>query len=165
MKFTDAIWINAPSRKVWEYVGSLDIWPQFYAKAATGTCRQLSREGGVVGSRYAFEFRGGSSATLFHGEIVDVRPGSIIAVELTLDAEQEPMTRGWVCQVRYELTDEGDRTKVTERVDTGHGFDSDINWLVELVGGVMAWLIYRARKLAGKTNLQRLKGIVEGARF
>ena len=160
MKSADSIWINAPSNWVWQYVGALETWPRFYAKVGKGKCKQVSPEGGVVGALYDMEFEVRSWTLLCHYEIVDLRPGSMIAVKLTLDEKQEPMTRGWACQIVYELEDEGNRTRVTERVEATDWADFLFNWL----GRFLAGLVYRFRQLAGRTNLQRLKGLVEGTR-
>ncbi len=155
MKFTDSVWINAASHKVWEYVGSLETWPRYCFYAKTGTCVQISPEGGVVGSLYQMETGSGSRIRSTHCEIVDLRPGSMIAVKLTVTGGR---MQGEALQVSYELKDEGFRTKVTERVVmTDHS-----DFRITLNSKVIGWLIGRFCRLAGVTNLQRLKGIVEG---
>jgi hypothetical protein len=155
MKFNDSIWINTPSRKVWEYVGSIEVWPRFYA--ATGKCEHVSPIGSVVGSLYNMTLGSGLRSTATHCEIVELLPGSMIGVRSTLHEGKEPMSRGWAAYITYELHEEGCRTKVTERVETS-GFDRHL----DLIAGVIGWLVYRFRRLAGVTNLQRLKGVVEG---
>lgn len=75
MMFADSIWIHAPPSQVWRYVASLDCWPRFYTQGGKGKCKQVSPEGGVVGSIYDMEFATPSSTIVCHYEIVDLRPG------------------------------------------------------------------------------------------
>jgi hypothetical protein len=83
----------------------------------------------------------------------------MIAVKWTLDEKSEPMmARGWTMQITYEVEYDSVRTRVTERVEMSGMPGFPVNWFTKAMG----WLIYRFRKLAGNTNLQRLKGVVEG---
>jgi len=156
MIFADSIWINASPPRIWEHVACPDRWPRFYAETK---CAQISPEGGVAGSLYAMEFGTHATRTLTHCEIVDLRPGSMIAVKCTVDEKSQPMLSGeQTMLIAYELQDEGPRTKVTERVEMTGTPDVLVNWLTTVIG----WLIYRFRKLAGNTTLRRLKRVVEG---
>lgn len=93
-----------------------------------------------------------------HGEIVDLCPGSMIAVKWTM-SENHPYIAGLTCQFTYELKLEGFRTRVTERVEMADFDDFRIRWAVKLMG----WLTYRLRQLTGRSYLQRLKSVVEGS--
>lgn len=157
MKFADSIWVDATPHRVWQYLGSLETWPRFCAKAGKGKCQQVSPQGDVVGARYDMEFGAREWTILCHYEIVDLEPGYMIAVRCAQDEAQE-LRSGWECRIVYEVQDEGNRTRVTERVTTADSSNFPINWL----GYLLAWLVYRFRKLAGRTNLQRLKRLVEG---
>jgi hypothetical protein len=166
MTFTDSIWIDAPSHKIWRFVSSLDVWPLLLAKKGKCRSRQQTPVSGVLGaiSRIELEIGRESAWTRWDMEIVEIYPESMITVKMTMDGEDRGMNQRWASQaaselqVTYVLKDEGFRTKVIEEVELTSALDGRINLVVKGIG----WLIYRFRKLAGRTNLQRLKGIAEG---
>jgi uncharacterized protein YndB with AHSA1/START domain len=155
MRFTSAISINAPSRKVWNFVSSPEVWSIIWAKA--GKCEQVSPEGGEVGSLYDMELQQGPNVTILHGEIVGLCPGSMIAVRWTMGHDVPYLSRKLTYHFTYELNDDGFGTKVTERFEMT-GFGVPIDWAAKLVG----WLTYPFQWLARNTCLQRLKRVVEG---
>lgn len=157
MQFVDSIWINAPSHHVCEAVRSPKVWPRMFAK--TATCEQVSPEGGVVGSLYDLRLRQWWKTIVIRWEIVDLRPGSMIAFKGTMDDDNRPpWIQGWAFQFTYELKLEGFRTKVTQRVKMPAYEDFRFNWMVKFT-----WCGYRFGHLIGQSHLQRLKGIVEGS--
>ncbi len=150
MKLNDEILIEATSDKVWQYVGSPEMWPLFHAKA--GECKQVSSQADVVGAQYDIEFRLGSKIAVTRCEIIDRRIGRLIIVKSTLPDRQtgRPMS---ACMT-YELEDLGRTTKVTEDIDISGA-------AIPLLLKPLIWFITRFGKPSGETTLMRLKRVVE----
>lgn len=149
MLFKDSIVIDASPNKVWNYLGSPNLWGLFHAKA--GKCEQISSQGGRVGSVYAIEFRLGAKTTPTRCEIVDLQPNEMIQVHSSVT---DPSQRAASATLTYELEDRGGRTRVRERVEIT---------LPELsmVWRVIIWFISRFGHGVGESTLINLKKIVE----
>ena len=152
MKFREEIIIDAPSDKVWEYVGSLDCWSLFHSKV--GECRQVSSQDDGVGAVYEMEFRLGSKPNPTRCEIEEYRIGTLISVRsemIDMDEREKPMH---TAVMTFALEDRGMQTKVTETLDAD--FRAVPFWLKPLI-----WLITRLGKPVGETTLMKLKRVVE----
>lgn len=150
MLFKDSIVIDAPPDKVWEYLGSPDLWSLFHAK--TGKCEQTSSQGGRIGSVYTIEFRLGAKTTPTRCEIVDLQPGEKIQVQSTIT---DPNDRATAATLTYELEDLGARTRVRERVE----------YVIPKLGigwRAIIWFISRFGHRVGESTLMKLKKVVEG---
>ncbi|MBN2473007.1 MAG: SRPBCC family protein [Pirellulales bacterium] len=152
MLLKDSVLINASADRVWEYVGSPDLWPLFHAKA--GNCEQLSAQGGAIGSLYEMEFSLGSKTSPTKCEIIDLRVGQTIQLKSTLPGLNPKTGQPDAAVITYELQDRGFKTKVYEQI---HLDLSSVNPLLR----VLAWLIHRLGKPSGETSLRKLKKIVE----
>ncbi len=152
MKLKDEVVIDAPSDKVWEYVGSPEMWPLFHVK--TGECRQASPQPDVIGSLYDIEFRLGSKTSRTRCEIVDRRIGRLISIRSTLPEPDGQSGRSLSACITYELEDQGRTTRVKEQIE----FTS---MSIPMICKPLIWLISRFGKPTGETTLMRLKKMVE----
>ena len=152
MRLKDEVVIEATSDKVWEYVGSPEMWPLFHAKA--GECKQVSPQADVIGAQYEIEFRLGSKTAVTRCEIIDRRVGRLIIVKSTLPETNRQTERPISACMTYELEDFGHTTKVTEGIDISGAS-------IPLILRPLIWFITRFGKPSGKTTLIRLKRVVE----
>jgi hypothetical protein len=152
MTLNDEILIEATSDKVWEYVGSPEMWPLFHAKA--GECKQVSSQADVVGAQYDIEFRLGSKTAVTRCEIIDRRIGGLIIVKSTLPDANRQAGRPMSACMTYELEDLGRTTKVTEDIDIS---GASIPFILK----PLIWFITRFGKPSGETTLMGLKRVVE----
>ena len=152
MTLNDEILIEATSDKVWEYVGSPEMWPLFHAKA--GECKQVSSQADVVGAQYDIEFRLGSKTAVTRCEIIDRRIGGLIIVKSTLPDANRQTGRPMSACMTYELEDLGRTTKVTEDIDISGAS-------IPLLLKPLIWFITRFGKPSGETTLMGLKRVVE----
>ena len=149
MKLKESILINATPEVVWEYVGSPEHWSLFHAKASD--TKLVSRQGGVVGSRYEMQMSAGGRLSPSIGEIIDIQTDRLICLGSTVEPKRGEEAVG---VITYELEDLGSLTKVYERVqiETGH-----INFLWRAI----LWFISQFGRPRGETCLMKLKRIVE----
>lgn len=152
MLFRDTIVIDAPADRVWEYVGSPDLWELFHVKASS--CKQISAQRGRIGSKYEIVFRMGKRTTPSRCEIIDLRPGSMIQVLSTTSDPARPTT---TAKLTYTLENIGSKTKVEER-------DQIIDPKINIFIRALAWFIFRFGQPAGETTLTKLKRIIEDER-
>ncbi len=152
MKFKDVVTIDGSADKVWEYVGSPEMWPLFHVK--TGECRHVSGQADAIGAMYDMEFRLGSRVSLTRCEIVEYRVGRAIKVTSMLPTTDRKSGRRLSARLTYELEDLGRQTRVREEID----FDSSG---IPLFFRPLVWLISRVGKPTGETTLMRLKRLVE----
>jgi len=150
MLYTDSIVIDASPDKVWKYVGSPDLWGLFHEKARN--CRQIGPQGGRIGSVYSMEFQMGEEASPVHAEIVDLRPGTMVALRSTVAAPDQPERSALL---RYELEDLGTGTKVIEEVEI-------LAPEISIVARMVLRLASRFGQPAEDRTLARLKRLVEG---
>lgn len=102
MLFTDSIVIDAPPDKVWQYVGSPDLWGLFHEKG--GKCERISPQGDRVGSLYSMDFRMGQETASTRCEILDLKPGTMIRLKSTVVNPGQPNRSA---MLMYELEDLG----------------------------------------------------------
>jgi uncharacterized protein YndB with AHSA1/START domain len=152
MKLKDEVVIDATSDKVWEYVGSPEMWPLFHVKA--GECRQIRHQSDVIGSLYDIEFRLGSKTSITRCEIVDRRIGRLISIRSTLPEPDGQSGRSLSAGITYELEDQGWTTRVKEQIEF-----TSIN--IPPILRPLIWLISRFGRPTGETTLMRLKRMVE----
>ena len=152
MKLNEGVVIEATSDKVWEYVGSPEMWPMFHAKA--GECKQVSPQADVIGAQYDIEFRLGSKTAVTRCEIIDRRIGRLIIVKSTLSDANRQTGRPISACMTYELEDLGRTTRVTEDIDISGAS-------IPLILKPLIWFITRFGKPSGETTLMRLKRVVE----
>ncbi len=152
MKFKDVVTIDGAAEKVWEHVGSPELWPLFHVK--TRECRHVSGQPNAIGALYDMEFRLGSRVALTRCEVVEYRVGRAIKVTSMLPTTDRKSGRRLSARLTYELEDLGRQTRVREEID----FDSSgIPWFFR----PLVWLISRVGKPTGETTLMRLKRLVE----
>jgi uncharacterized protein YndB with AHSA1/START domain len=149
MVVKESIVIDAPPSKVWEYIGSPDLWSLFHAKV--GKCEQVSLQGGRMGSIYSIEFRLGEETTATRCEIVDLRPGEMIQIQSQSD---DPNNQAASATLTYELEDLGTRTKVREQITFALAE-------VGVVWRAIIWFVNRFGSCVGDSTLVRLKRVVE----
>lgn len=149
MLFNDSILIDASPEKVWHYLGSPDLWSVFHEKARN--CKQISPQGGRVGSLYSMEFRMGEETAPARCEIMDVKPGKMIKVKSTAIVANQPNRSAFLI---YELADLGTSTKVVEQVEI-------IAPEISAFSSMVIRLISKFGQSAEESTLARLKRIVE----
>lgn len=145
MLHQESIVIDAPIDRVWEYVGSPDLWSLFHVKVESSEL--TGSQGGRIGSVYAIVFRMGSQTTPTRCEITDIRPGMMIQV---LSTGSDSIA----AEITYSLQDVEGRTRVDERVKV---IAPKLNIFVR----ALVWLIERFGKPVGETTLMKLKRIIE----
>jgi hypothetical protein len=152
MRLKNEVVIDAPSDKVWEYVGSPEMWPLFHVKA--GECRQISPQPDVIGSLYDIEFRLGSKTSVTRCEIVERHIGRLISIKSALPEPDGQSGRSLSACITYELEDQGSTTRVKEQIEF-----TSIN--IPPILRPLIWLISRFGRPTGETTLMRLKKMVE----
>ena len=149
MLHKDSVVIDATFDRVWEYIGSPDLWGLFHAKL--DSCEQISGPSGQIGSTYAMVFRMGAKRLPTCCEVVDLHPAAMIQV---LSTASDPNRPPCSAMLTYSLRNIGAKTRVDERVEI---IDPKINILIRAV----VWFISRFGWMVGDTTLMRLKKIVE----
>jgi hypothetical protein len=153
VRITDKVEINATADRIWEYVGSPQMWPLFHVKA--GECRPVGPGAETIGSVYDIEFRLDSRTAMTRCEIVDIRVGRLISVKSVLPKSERRGGRELSGRITFEVEDLGRQSRVREELEfTSAGIPILLRPLV--------WLISRFGTPAGETTLMRLKRIVEG---
>lgn len=152
MKLNDEIVIEATSDKVWQYVGSPEMWPLFHAKA--GHCKQVSFQADAVGAKYDIEFRLGPKTSATRCEIEDRRIGRLITVKSTFPHSSRQTEQTASVYMTYELEDLGRTTKVTEDIDI-----SSVS--IPLLLKPLIWFLTKFGKPREETTLMKLKRIIE----
>jgi hypothetical protein len=152
MRLRDKVVIEAASDRIWEYVGSPEMWPLFHAKA--GECKRVSRQADTIGALYDIEFRLGSKTAVTRCEIIDRRVGRLIVVQSTLPEIDRRTGRPISGCMTYELEDWGSRTKVTEETTIPGA-------TIPLLARPLVWFITTFGEPCGDGTLARLKRVVE----
>ncbi len=145
MLHQDSIVIDAPSDRVWEYVGSPDLWSLFHAKVESSEL--TSSQSGRIGSVYTIVFCMGSQTMPMRCEIIDIRPGAMIQV---LSTGSDSIA----AELTYSLQDVEGGTRIDERVNV---IAPKLNIFIRAI----FWLIERFGSPVGETTLMKLKKLVE----
>jgi hypothetical protein len=153
VRINDVVKINATSDRVWDYVGSPEMWPLFHVKA--GNCRRVSLGPDVVGSVYDIEFRLGSRTAMTRCEIVDIRVGRLISVKSVLPKSERRGGRELSGRITFEVEDLGRQSRVREELEFASAG-------IPILLRPLVWLLLRFGQPTGETTLMRLKRIVEG---